>query len=131
MQQAGDHAIILTDTRGEFIETTGNAPIKLQEINNYDSTIDNEYADPTCYYAVIVAVNDYVEKMRQYRNKMGTSMDERTETHFNAMISSALRYKVWAYTTLGRIYGQAVWFDDPLEEKKDLYDSKIDRKSVG
>jgi len=52
-------------------------------------------------------------------------MDDNTESNFNALISSALRIKVWAYYTLGRIYGKAVWFDDPLEELVNLNDTKV------
>ncbi len=125
MQQAGDHAIFLTDTRGEFLETTGNAPIQLQNINNYESTIGNKYADPTCYYSIIIACNDYIEKMTDYRIKKGTSMDDRTAIDFDALISNTLRLKVWSYLTLGRIYGKAVWFDDALEELKDLNDTNV------
>jgi len=125
MQQAGDHAIFLTDTRGDFLDITGNAPVALQDIYNYKDTKGNSYADPLCYYAVVIACNDFFDKMRDYREKVGASMDDNTESNFNALISSALRIKVWAYYTLGRIYGKAVWFDDPLEELVNLNDTKV------
>ncbi len=125
MQQAGDHAIFLTDTRGDFLEITPNAPVELQDIYNYNPTDGNPYADPTCYYAVVIACNDYLHKMAQYREKLGNSMDEKTQTNFNCLISSTIRIKVWAYYTLGRIYGKAVWFDDPLEELTNLDNTGI------
>lgn len=31
MQQAADHSIILTDTRGDYFEVTPNAPLELQK----------------------------------------------------------------------------------------------------
>jgi hypothetical protein len=123
MQEAGDHAIFLTDTRGDFLEVTGNAPVELQDIYNYRDTKGNSYADPLRYYAVVIACNDFIDKMRQYRERIGESMDEKTETNFNGMISSTLRIKVWAYYTIGRIYGEAIWFDDPLEEYINLNDT--------
>ncbi|MDP4278798.1 MAG: hypothetical protein Q8914_14330, partial [Bacteroidota bacterium] len=123
MQQAGDQAIFLTDTRGDYFEATGNAPVELQDIYNYQETQGNSYADPLCYYSVIIACNDYIDKMRQYHEKLGNSMEEKTETNFNCLISSALRIKVWAYYTIGRIYGKAIWFDDPLDDLKNLNDS--------
>jgi starch-binding outer membrane protein, SusD/RagB family len=124
MQNAGDHAIFLTDTRGDFMEITPNAPIALQNIYNYAETDGNEYANPTCYYSVIISCNDFIDKVRQYKEKSGASLDEKTLTNYNALISSALRIKVWAYYTLGRIYGKAVWFDSPLENLADLNDTK-------
>lgn len=123
MQKAGDQAIFLTDTRGNFLETTGNAPVELQDIGNYKETNGNSYANPLCYYAVVIACNDYISKMDQYKVKMGTSMDDKAVTNFNALISSTLRIKVWAYYTIGRIYGKAIWFDDPLEDLKNLNDT--------
>ncbi len=123
MQQAGDQAIFLTDTRANFLETTGNAPVELQDICNYKETNGNSYANPLCYYAVVIACNDFIDKMDAYKAKMGTSMDEKSVINFNALISSTLRIKVWAYYTIGRIYGKAIWFDDPLEDLKNLNDT--------
>ena len=124
MQEAGDQSIWLTDTRCNFLETTAGAPDALKAIYNYDATDGNEYADPTCYYAIVIACNDYIHKMEQYHRNVG-GMSEGAETNFRALLSSALRIKVWAYYTLGRIYGEAYWFDDPLTEMKSLTDTSI------
>jgi starch-binding outer membrane protein, SusD/RagB family len=125
MQQAGDHAIFLTDTRADYMDVTGNAPVELQDIYNYRDTKGNAYANPLCYYAVVIACNDFFSKMREYHNRIGDSMDETAQADFKSMISSAIRIKVWAYYTLGRIYGKAYWFDDPLEDLGNLKDSTI------
>lgn len=125
MQTAGDQAIILTDTRGDYLEITPNAPVALQDIYNYIETDGNEYADPTCYYSVIIACNDFINKVGIYRENIGGGLDEKTNTNYNALISSALRIKVWAYYTLGRIYGKAVWFDSPLNELTNLDNSRV------
>ncbi|MBO7270875.1 MAG: hypothetical protein J6U81_06470, partial [Bacteroidales bacterium] len=125
MQEAADHSIILTDTRGDYFQTTSNAPLDLQKIYHYEATDGNSYADPAPYYAVVIACNDFIDKMKQYRESVGNEMDNNAITHFNALISSTIRLKVWAYLKLGSIYGQAVWFDDPLEEKIDLNNSEI------
>lgn len=124
MQEAGDQAIFLTDTRGPLLETTDNAPAELKAIYNYDETNGNEYADPTCYYAIVVACNDYLKKMEEYHRNVG-GMTEIAEENFPGLISSAIRIKVWAYLMLGKIYGEAYWFDDPLTEKKELSDASV------
>lgn len=125
MQEAGDHPIFLTDTRGDFLEITENAPIELQNLYKYEKTDKNSYADPTCYYAIIIACNDFFDKMTTYKKEVGDKMSEANETNFDCLVSSAIRLKVWAYLTLGRIYGKAVWFDDPLEELKDLHNDEV------
>lgn len=124
LQEAGDHSIILTDTRCNVLETTENAPMALQNIYNFENTENNEYADPTCYYSIIVACNDYFHKMNEYHRNIG-GMSEMAETNFKALLSMAIRLKVWSYLKLGGIYGQAYWFDDPLTEKKDLTDTDV------
>ena len=125
MQQAADYSIILTDTRGDMLDVTSNAPLELQKIYAYEPTDGNSYADPSPYYAIVIACNDYLNRMRLYREKTGDHMDETTLTNFKALISSTLRLKVWAYLKLGSIYGEAVWFDDPLEEKVDLSNTDV------
>jgi starch-binding outer membrane protein, SusD/RagB family len=96
MQAAGDQAIFLTDTRGDYMEITPNAPIALQNIYNYQETNGNEYANPTCYYSVIIACNDFIDKIRIYKEKKGASLDEKTLANYDALVKSTIRIKVWA-----------------------------------
>ena len=125
MQDVGDKAILLTDTRGDFLEPTYNAPQELWDIYNYENTDNNSFADPEGYYAVIIACNDYFDKMFEYKDEIGDAMDASTERNFQALISGAIRIKAWSYLTLGKIYGKAIYFDDPLTELKDLNDGAL------
>lgn len=125
MQKAADVAIILTDTRGDYLDATANAPLELQHLWQYEPTDGNSYADPSPFYSVVIACNDYIDKMGKYRQKIGDNMDENAEHNYRALISNALRLKVWAYLKLGTIYGEAVWFDDALEERKELSDKSV------
>ncbi len=124
MQEVGDQAIFLTDTRCNYLETTGNAPVELQNLNNYESTDGNSYADPTGYYAVIVACNDFIVKMDEFCRKVNGAMSDSAKVHVPRLVSCALRHKVWAYSMLGRIYGEAYWFDTNVTELKSLDDAK-------
>lgn len=120
MQAVGDKAIFLTDTRGDFLEPTTNAPEELWDIYQYEDLSNNSFADPAGFYSVIIACNDYFNKMFNYKEKVGDAMSSNVQEHFEALISSALRIKVWAYLTLGKIYGEAIYFDEPLNEFEDL-----------
>lgn len=118
VQAIGDKIIYITDTRGELLEPTVNASSELYSLYNYDTDLKgNSYADPAPYYDVIIACNDYLDKMIEYRKSNASSIDN---DHFKALVSSALRVKAWVYLTIGKIYGEAVWFDDPMREKEDL-----------
>ncbi|MCC8174763.1 MAG: hypothetical protein LIO65_10525 [Odoribacter sp.] len=123
MQDIGDHSIYLTGLRAHFLEPTSNAPQELWDIYNYADLQGNSHADPIGYYALIIACNDYIHKMFEY--KASHALDETTETHFTALISSAIRIKVWTYLKLGQIYGKVLYFDDPLTELADLKNSAV------
>ncbi|MBQ7451833.1 MAG: hypothetical protein IJV60_04690 [Prevotella sp.] len=124
VQQAGDHAIFLTDTRMNVLETTPNAPAALQSIYKYDDTDNNEYADPTCYYKIIIACNDYIKKMERLHATPG-ALSVTDQTFFKPLLSCAIRFKVWAYLQLGRNYGEAYWFDDALSDQVSLSDISV------
>lgn len=119
VQQIGDKAILLTDTRGEMFAPTRNTPTALYSIYNYDADLKgNAYADPAGYYDVIIACNDYLYRLKKYKDANLSSVDIE---HYNALVSCTLRIKSWIYLTLGKIYGKAVWLgDEPMLEKKDL-----------
>lgn len=118
VQAIGDKAIYLTDTRAELLEPTQNTPGSLYSLYNYDDDLSgNTYADPAKYYDVIIACNDFMQKAKEYRDTHESSLDM---DHYRGLISSAVRVKVWIYMTLAKIYGQAVWFDDPMQSLVDI-----------
>ena len=118
VQNIGDKIIYITDTRGELLEPTIKSPKELYSIYNYDDDLtDNHYADPAGYYDVIIACNDYLLKLYEYKENNLSSINM---NHYEGLISSTLRIKAWVYLTLGKIYGEAIWFDDPMRELKDI-----------
>ena len=116
VQAIGDKEILLTDTRGELLEITDNASSELIAIYNYDDDLQgNSYANPAGYYEVIIACNDYLEKMVEYREQPGVDDDV-----WQDLVASAVRVKAWTYKTIGEIYGKAVWFDSSVSKVTDI-----------
>lgn len=104
--------------RGELLEPTENTPADLYSIYNYDDDLSgNTYADPAKYYDVIIACNDYLQKAKEYRDTHVTTVDD---DDYRGLISSTVRLKTWTYLMLAKIYGQAIWFDDPMQSMKDI-----------
>jgi starch-binding outer membrane protein, SusD/RagB family len=121
MQAIGDKAIYLTDTRGELLEPTSNASAELISIYNYvQDTVSNGYADPAGYYDVIIACNDYLTNMKEYHENYSESINE---DYYDCLVSSTLRVKAWTYLTIAKIYGKALWFDDPMVKIQNLNDT--------
>lgn len=110
VQAVGDKEILLTDTRAELLEPTNNATTELYNIYNYaDNLQGNSYANPSGYYEVIIACNDYLAKVAEYRTQPQVDQEK-----CNIFIAFTIRVKVWAYKTIGEIYGEAAWFDQPI-----------------
>lgn len=124
MQAVGDKEIYLTDTRGDQLEPTAQSIAPLISLYNYDDDLTgNEYADPASYYDVVIACNDYIHKMVEFQHNYPELVKE--TDYFNGLLASAVRVKVWAYITMAEIYGQALWFDDPITSIKDVNDTNI------
>jgi len=111
LQDVGDKAILLTDTRAEMMEPTGNCE-ELTDIYNYKPDLTgNRYADPAEYYDLVISCNDFLQKASLYHREHPKVLDE---DHYRGLVSCVVRLKTWAYFTIARIYGEVCWFDDPL-----------------
>lgn len=122
VQAIGDKEILLTETRGELIEPSDESSSELISLYNYDANLQgNTYANPMGYYEVIIACNDYLNSMLRYREHPNVDDDA-----WQTLVSSAVRIKVWTYKTLAEIYGEAIWFDDPMTELVDIHDERFE-----
>lgn len=120
MQAIGDKVIYLNELRGEMVVPTATAPTELYNLYNYDDDLSgNSYADPSGFYEVINACNDYLRKLKTYEENNSIN-----ESHYKALVSSTLRVKTWMFMTIAKIYGEVVWVDKPMTSLRDL--SKFD-----
>lgn len=117
MQQVADQASFLEGLRGDLLEPTVNASREIWDIYNYENLSGNSFADPKGYYNIIQNANDFLEHLFEYRKKNPTVLDAAT---YNGIIGGAIRYKVWAYLMLAKIYGEAIYFDEPVTAYVDL-----------
>ncbi|MCD8185788.1 MAG: hypothetical protein LUD68_04825, partial [Rikenellaceae bacterium] len=87
LQAVADKAIYIIEPRAEFVEVTTNAPSELYALYNYDENLaGNSYADPAPYYDMVIACNDYLLKMTEYKNNVPEKSINMT--HYEALISS-------------------------------------------
>lgn len=117
MQQVADQASFLEGLRGDLLEPTARAPREFWDVYNYESLTDNSLADPVGYYNLILNTNDYIQHTDAFMKLNPTAL---SETEYNGLIAGAIRYKVWAYLQLAKIYGEAVYFDNTITEYQDL-----------
>ncbi|WP_437921058.1 RagB/SusD family nutrient uptake outer membrane protein [Sphingobacterium sp. LRF_L2] len=109
MQALADQTVFLSDLRTDLLEPTVNAPQDLWDLYNYKEKTGNSFANPRAYYDLIVNANVYLDKVVSYRKKYPTAIED---SHYQALISGVIRFKVWTYFTLGKLYGEVAYFDD-------------------
>ncbi len=117
MQAVADHAIFLSELRGDLLEPTANAPQELWDIYNHQSLEGNAFADPKGYYEVILNANNYIHKALEFRTNYPRAVEAE---HIGPLVSGAIRFKVWAYLMLGKLYGEAAYTDEPHIELEGL-----------
>lgn len=122
MQAIADQTVFISDLRTDLLEPTENAPQDLWDLYNFKEKPDNSFASPRPYYDLIVNANAYLEKVVAYRKDHPTAIED---AHYQALIAGTIRFKVWTYLTLGKLYGHAAYFDDP-----DLSLDKIEEMPV-
>lgn len=118
VQEVADKSIYLEGLRGDLFEPTYNAPQEFWDVYNYKADLQgNSLASPEGYYKVILHANDFLKHAFEYRVEYPNGIDE---TIFNGLVGGTLRYKAWAYLMLAKIYGEAIYLDDPLGKYEDI-----------
>jgi starch-binding outer membrane protein, SusD/RagB family len=118
VQTVADKGMFLEGLRGDLFEPTNNASREVWDVYNYsDDLKGNTLADPKGYYNVILNCNDYIKHVFAYRKVNPTALTSET---YDGLIGGALRYKAWAYLMLAKIYGEAIYLDNPLTSYQDL-----------
>jgi hypothetical protein len=117
MQSVADQASFLEGLRNDLLEPTNNAPREFWDVYNYNNLDNNKLADPAGYYNIILNANDYIQHTLAFMDKNPNVI---SETEYKGLIGGAIRFKVWAYLMLAKIYGEAIYFDETITEYKDL-----------
>jgi starch-binding outer membrane protein, SusD/RagB family len=111
VQDVADQTSFLEGLRGDFLEPTPNASREIWDVYNHQDLTGNTFASPKGFYNIIMNANDYLAHVFTYRKKDSTSI---STTTYKGLVGGALRYKAWAYLQLAKIYGEAVYFDQPI-----------------
>lgn len=117
VQSVVDQAIFLEGLRGDLLEPTDSAPREMWDVYNYSDLSSNTFANPKGFYNLILNANDYLQHVFEYQKENPTVL---SKSSYNGIIGGALRFKAWGYLMLAKIYGEAVYLDEPLTSIQDL-----------
>lgn len=122
LQKAAEQYVILAELLGDNLEPTENAPTEFWEAWRYQGTNGNDVVDPTIFYNIIVQSNDFLRHIVKFNQEYPEAIEESV---YKGMMSSAMANRAWAYLTIGKFYGEALYYDLALSSDIDLSKQKM------
>lgn len=116
-RQAADHYIIMSELLGDLIEPTPHAPVEFWDVYRYRATNGNALVNPEPFYNIIVNCNDFLRHAVKFQHNVPKAIPRNI---YEGMISTAINYRAWAYLTIGKLYGEAIYYDLALADDTDL-----------
>lgn len=107
LEKLADEYVLLGELRGDLMDVTENSNPWLKEINDFDITTKNPYADKRQYYAVINNCN-YIIK------NVDTSTVKQKEKVMYKVYAAAKAIRAWTYMQLALNYKTVVYYSEPL-----------------
>ena len=107
MQAIGDRYVLLGELRGDLMTVSEQSSVALQEINRFQVSEDNEYADKYAYYSIINNCNYILQRM-------DTNLVMHTQKVMLPAYVQAKVIRAWTYFPLVQIFGKAHYIDAPV-----------------
>lgn len=107
LEKLADEYVLLGELRGDLMNITEKSNPWLMEINNFDITSQNPYADKRQYYSVINNCN-YIIK------NVDTSTVKMKEKVMYKVYAAAKAIRAWTYLQLALNYKTVVYYTEPL-----------------
>ncbi len=107
-----EQLVILGELRGDLMQTTQNADADMVEIYNFDISKENKYAQPTNFFKLISATNNFITELKTRHPEV---MDPKIPiTNYDRLYGEALCMRAWAYFNAVRIYGKVPFLPESL-----------------
>jgi hypothetical protein len=109
LQQVADRYVLFGELRGDLMNTSSGAVVALQEINNFDVSSENDYADKRAYYNIINNCNYALQRM-------DTSLVIQTEKVMLPAYAEIKTIRAWTYFQLAQVFGKAIYLTKPITD---------------
>lgn len=116
-QAVADQYILMSELMGDLLEPTANAPVEFWDIYRYEATNGNAEVNPDKFYSIIINCNDFFIHAKEFHKENPTAIPDNV---YLGMMSSAITYRTWAYLNIGKFYGEALYFDQPVSDGIDM-----------
>jgi hypothetical protein len=109
LEQVADRYVLLGELRGDLMNTSTGAVLDLQEVNNFQVSTGNKYADKRAYYNIINNCNYALQRM-------DTSLVIQTQKIMLPAYAELKTIRAWTYFQLAQIFGKAVYLTEPIAD---------------
>lgn len=119
LQDAVTQLVLVSELRGDLMMPTDQAPSEFVDVYMYDmSNIQANYIyDPAPFYRIVMNCNDFLRRTVKYNSDYPGVL---ATNIYRQMIGGAVALRTWAYLTLGKIYGGAVYYDYAMTGEIDI-----------
>jgi len=112
LQKIADNYVLLGELRGELLDVTENSNLNLREINNFEITKSNPYAQINDYYSIINNCNYVI----QYIDTAYTTKGQKVMYGYLAAIKSI---RAWTYMQIALNFGTVKYYEKPILTEAD------------
>lgn len=110
--KVAEQTIILSALKGDLLQPTSNAPEDYWRVYRYESTSDaSQVNNAKVYYDIVINCNDFLKRVITYNKEIPGDIPSNT---YKGMISAAINFKVWSLMTVGKLYGEARFYNSAV-----------------
>lgn len=119
LQDVTDQLVFVTELRGDMMMPTDQATAKYWDVYNYNMSEAeaNDLYNPAPFYKLVMNSNDFLRNTVEYNSKYPGVIPTNV---YRQMIAGAVCLRTWAYLTLGKLYGGAVYYDYAMTNEIDI-----------
>lgn len=125
-RSVAEEHIIATELLGDLMEPTVTAPDEYWNLFRYKyDELGNEagnIASPSRYYKLIINSNDYLQHLITYNKEFPEAIPTNV---YRGLVSSTLLYRAWAYLQIGKLYGEAQYYDISFASGEDQQPGRL------
>jgi len=117
MQKLADSYVLLGELRGDLLNTTELSDLNLREINNFNISTNNPYANISNYYAVINNCNYVLQHL-------DSSVVEEGQKLKLGQYAAVKSIRAWTYMQIALNFKTAKYYEDAIltvEDSKKVY----------
>jgi hypothetical protein len=107
LEKLADEYVLLGELRADLMDVTPHSNPWLNEINNFNVSSENPYADKKQYYAVINNCNYIIQNV-------DTSIVKSNEKVMYKVYAAAKAIRAWTYMQLALNFKTVVYYTEPL-----------------